>query len=42
MVLRTGYTAIGLTFLTSAVSLEEKKVDRRLIQILGGYKAPGA
>ena len=41
MALRTEYTANGMTFVTSVVSLKEQKVDSALFQVPGDYKAPG-
>lgn len=42
MALRTEYTANGLTFVTSVVSLKEQKVDAGIFKVPADYKAPGA
>ncbi len=41
MALRTEYTANGLTFVTSVVSLKEQKVDAGIFKVPADYKAPG-
>ena len=41
MTLRTEYTANGMTFVTSVVSLKEEKVDPKIFVVPANYVAPG-
>jgi len=41
MALQTEYTAKGLTFVTTVVSLQETTVDPSIFEVPAGYKAPG-